>query len=214
MKCPGPQVIQTWANGGTRQVPPLWLQIHVPAMKHLMQYLAPQCRKSLSDWRRYPSSKDVQIVKHTRKLLCIDARKFHIAYFNFTSLLGPRQTWYLLHDSHGNVYHITVISLNLQLICSFSGEVKKKVCVGHAVAWKKVTQANFWWGQIVSPSFVPVYGKRQTKLSSEGNHRQTSKPASPFDNTVLSHVIAATENSPSRLKFSFVNTTLIFCYKS
>ena len=125
MTCPGPQVIQTCANGGTRQVPPLWLQIHVPAMKHLMQYPAPQCRKGLSDWR-HPSSKDVQTVKHTRKLFCIGARRFHIAYFNFTWLFGPRQTCYFLHDSHGSIYHITVTSLNLQVICSFWGKGKKR----------------------------------------------------------------------------------------
>lgn len=32
-------------------VPPLWLQTHVPDMKHLLQYYAPQCRKNLLDWR-------------------------------------------------------------------------------------------------------------------------------------------------------------------
>lgn len=87
MKCPGPQVIQTWANTGTSHIPPLWLQIHVPAMKHLMQHPAPQCRKSLWDWR-CPSSKDVQIVKHKRQLFCIGAKRFHVACFNFTWLLG------------------------------------------------------------------------------------------------------------------------------
>lgn len=85
--CSGPQVIQTW-EWKDKAGPTVKLQIHKPATSHLMQYPAP----SISDWRCLSDVKK-QTVNHTGRLFCIGANKFHIAYINFTWLLGPRPTW-------------------------------------------------------------------------------------------------------------------------